>query len=746
MASTRLAARLASLGAFCARRAREVIATWALVFAAAWLAADRLPDALVSGSGDVPDSVSLRVDDVLRREFTTPRTQLLVLAFRSATLERDGASVLTLVAALRDQLEGNAHVREVLTEEDIPHQRLLPAPGTGHLMIVSLKADNVRDAEIAVPQVRRAVVPLLESARLRHPDLEWAVTGRAALTHDLSRFNAEDTANAELRALAPTFLILVLAFGSLAATALPVLMGIASLTVTLGVVSLLAQLFVVSDVVSAMAGMIGLALGIDYSLFLVHRYRQEVLGGTSEGAVARAMETAGPVILYSGLAVVTGMIGLLATPLVELRSIGLGGCLVTAAAVSLALTLAPAILALVGGERLEWPRALSSRLHGRAQERWGRWAHWVTAHPFVAAMAGLALVLAIAAPGLQTRFGFPETRFFPRGLEYVRGMDMLASMGVAGLAAPLPIVLTDIAGGPALTEARVPALLAFAARLRRDACVSAVLGPIDFADSRYISTDQRRILLHAIPRACTYEEIKVLSRTIPSWVRVPGLEAEVGGQPQYYDDLERAIKSSYATSVGLVLAATCALLLAAFRSPMVALKAVMLNLASVMAGYGAVVYVFQLGHGSAWLGVPAPIGVTPISIPLLIFCILFGLSMDYEVFLLHRVFRIFLRTGDNTRSVRDALADTGPVITSAALIMVAVFGAFAVARVVFVQMIGLGLAVAVLVDATIIRCLLGPALMQLAGRWNWWPSAHLTPADESAGPETGPASDAYLKR
>jgi RND superfamily putative drug exporter len=204
---------------------------------------------------------------------------------------------------------------------------------------------------------------------------------------------------------------------------------------------------------------------------------------------------------------------------------------------------------------------------------------------------------------------------------------------------------------------------------------------------------------------------------------IPGMRIELGGQPVYYNDFDVAMKAAYGRSIGFVLFITCLVLLLVFRAPLVAVKALVLNALSVLAGYGVVVWVFQQGHGSAWLGVSGPTGVVPLTIPLLIFCILFGLSMDYEVFLLSRARAAFQRTGDNTASVREALADTGSVITSAALIMVAVFGAFAFARVVLVQMLGVGLAAAVLVDATVIRCLLGPALMRVAGGWNWWPLA-----------------------
>jgi RND superfamily putative drug exporter len=718
------ARRLAALGAFCAKHARAVIAAWAVVIVAAAVAAHRAPEMLFSGAGDIPDSPSLRVDELLRKEFPNPRSHLLILALRSASLEREPGAVDALVESLRDRWEKDPLVAEVIVEEDIPNRRLRPAKGTGHIVIVSAKADNTREAERAVPRIRAVAEPLLTAAKALHPDLEWAITGRAALTYDLSLFDAQDTKNAELRALPLTLIVLVFAFGSLVAATVPVIVGLAGMALTLGTVWILAHAFVISDLVESVASMIGLALGIDYSLFLLYRYRQEAQrDGDGGNAIERAMAGAGPVILYSGLTVLIGMAGLVATPLVQTRSIGLGGCLVVAMTVLLALTLLPAILSIAGSARLEWPRFLSSRLQGRGRERWERWANLVTRHPVVAAVAGVATLLLLAAPGLQTRFGFPEADFLPQELEYARGLKMLERMSLQGLVLPLPIVLTDTAGGRALTDERVPELLAFAGRLRRDPCVSIVLGPIDVIDSQYVSRDQRRILMHVIARDCRLQDLKALARAIPSWLEIPGLKAEVGGQAQYYNDIDDSMKTTYALSIGFVLAATSALLLAAFRAPLVAVKALVLNALSVLAGYGVVVYVFQLGHGSAWLGVHAPTEATPVTVPLMIFCIVFGLSMDYEMFLLSRARTAYLRTGDNTASVREALADTGAVITSAALIMVVVFGAFAFARVVLVQMIGLGLAVAVLVDATIIRSLLGPALMQVAGRWNWWPHA-----------------------
>jgi RND superfamily putative drug exporter len=241
------------------------------------------------------------------------------------------------------------------------------------------------------------------------------------------------------------------------------------------------------------------------------------------------------------------------------------------------------------------------------------------------------------------------------------------------------------------------------------------------AREAFISEDRRQLLFRIIPSGdSTLADLRSLASAIPAMLKAETLTLQVGGQAQYYNDFDRAVWRSYPLTIGLVLTLSALILLLFLRAPLASAKALLLNLLSVAAGYGMVVLVFQLGHGATLFGQAGGTGAVPMTVPLVIFCILFGLSMDYEIFLLSRVRAIFVATGDNVRSIREGLADTGAVITSAALIMVVVFGAFAFARIVIVQMIGLGLAVAVLVDATLIRSVLGPALMQVAGKWNWW--------------------------
>ncbi|MDB5050817.1 MAG: hypothetical protein JWO30_3888 [Fibrobacteres bacterium] len=743
------------MGRLAARYPWFFLAVWFVIAVVGAGGARKAPSLLFSGSGDIPHSPSQRADSLLRANFDNPYSQLLILAIRG--LEAPGASA-EAVGRLDKALTALPQIAAVMTPETVLDKRLQLPPGAGLMILIGVKAGTVRDAEQAIPVVRKTVDSILAPIKGGHPGLRWAVTGRSALTYDLNVFNAKDTAQAEVRVIPLTLLILLFAFGSLVAAGVPLMLGILSTTVSMGIVFLLARHWVLSNLVQNVSSMIGLAVGIDYSLLIIHRYREVLAAAFTRtgaaadragraGALEEAMGTAGKAVFYSGLAVMIGFAGMLFTPLMETRSIGWGGCLVVFVSLFAALTFLPSLLILLG-PALDWPKALSRRLGGGHRGRkWAGWSHWVLKNAPWCAAASLIVILIFSLPARHTRFGFPEGRFIPRELEFSRGFLMLDSMGMQGLVRPINIILTAKNGGPALTTERVDSLFAFSARIRKDTAVGRIFGPMDLADGWplakyrtlyadvrdalerapfvrdfFLSRDGRSLLMQVMLKPqVDLEQEKALARALPAWLNLPGLEMDVGGQAVYYNDFDKAMKASYLPCVSFVLAVTLAALLLFFRSPLVSIKALIMNALSVAAGYGAVVYVFQEGHLNGLFTDLGPSQVVPLTLPLMLFCILFGLSMDYEVFLLSRIRESFARTGDNEGSVIEGLAATGPMITSAALIMAAVFGAFAFARVVVVQMLGLGLAIAVLVDATLIRILLVPAFMKMAGKWNWWP-------------------------
>lgn len=746
--------RFAILGTWAARWPWWFLAFWVLLVSVASNGARKAPSLLFSGSGDIPASASLRSDSLLRANFNNPYGQLLVLTLRQNLLDAD--SLQTMIQHLDQALRALPQVSAVTTPDQVLDKRLLPKPGTGAMILIGVKAETVRDAEQAIPIIRGTVDNILAPELKSHRGLKWAVTGRSALTYDLNVFNAKDTAKAELRVIPLTLLILLLAFGSIVAAGIPVILGILSTVISMGIIYLLAGHWVLSNLVQNVSSMIGLAVGIDYSLLIIHRYRESLAHLVKNGnkpdkkirakALEESLGTAGKSVFFSGLTVMIGLAGMLFTPLLEIKSIGWGGCIVVCISVAAALTFLPALLTLIG-PALEWPKVLSSLINvSGTKRRWINWSHWVMARAPWCVGFGTLMVLLLAWPAKYTRFGFPEGPFIPAELGFSQGYRMLDSMGMQGLVNPLNLIL-ESSNGAALQPERIAKFYDFSQRIRQDQSVARIFGPLDLADDWplakytnfyvdidaalenipsvrdfFVSRDGKSILMQVMLKPnVELETAKQLARDIPSWLNMAGMTLTVGGQAVYYNDFDKAMKAAYLPCMVFVLVITLAALLFFFRSPLVAVKALVMNALSVLAGYGVVVFVFQLGHGSSLFGSPGPSLVVPLHIPLMLFCILFGLSMDYEVFLLSRIRECFLATGDNERSVAEGLAATGPMITSAALIMAAVFGAFAFARVVVVQMLGLGLSVSVLVDATIIRILLVPAFMKIAGKWNWWP-------------------------
>ena len=749
-----LASALADLGSLCWKRSKTVLLLWVAAVVMAGPMVGRLPERLLSGSGEIAGSASFKVDRHLREDFGGGNAQSLILTFRLTAGVISPAELQSLLSDLAEVLEAQGSVATLTNEFQLP-DGLRPKPGGGHLILIDLDTPDVLATEQQVPMIRAAIAPVFEAASRSHAEIDWAITGRAALTYDINRFNADDSARAEIRALPVTLVILIFAFGSIVAALVPLALAVVTRTIALGAVFLIAGSFEVSNLIIGIVTMLALALGIDYSLFIIHRFRLELkrleraavkdVRPNEERAMRSAMAESGTAVVYSAATVAIGMGALLVTPLMQTRSIGLGGMAAVSLALLAALTLLPAFIHLLGRRILDWPPFLARLMNGdRSRRLWQSWSDGVIRRPLAAIAASLALICILAAPALHTRFGIPESEFLPKELEYSRGLDMLEDMALQGIISPIEVVLRDTTGDRALTPERAPELARFVSRLEQDNRVRLVLGPVPSAvpaaapssmneamggalsRSAFVSERGDLLLFRIIPSSgSTLADLQDLATQIPGWLDVEGLAASVGGQAQYYNDFDRAVGEAYPLTIALVLGVSVIALLVFFRAPLAAAKAILLNLLSVAAGYGVVVLVFQLGHGAELFGMPGGTGVVPITVPLVIFCILFGLSMDYEIFLLSRVRTNFLATRDTKRSISEALADTGSVITSAALVMVAVFGAFAFSRVFIAQMIGLGLAVAVLVDATIIRSMLGPALMQVAGRWNWWPADSL---------------------
>jgi len=688
----------------------------------------------------VDGSESARVEAELASRFRAPFAQYALLVVR-------GASPLTpagreLGDSIRDAVAAVPGVAAVRGYRDGRDTLLLGRDSSGTFVLVGLDAAAGRPDAI-VPQLRAATAALARRLVGRFPELELRWTGETVLNADLRQASRASARVAERRALPLTMALLLVAFGSLVAAGTPVVSGVLVIVLALGASGMLAARWPLSILLQTFVSMIGLGLGIDYALLSVSRFREALAasGDPVQAAVATG-RSAGRTILLSGLTVALGFAALLAVPLGELRSVAVGGLLATAFAMLVGVTLLPALLAWLG-RRIEAGRLWPARRAVGA--RWRAWGRWVTRHPVAVLIAAGAPLVLLAWQATRLRSGLPRgDAWLPPGLESVVALRDLEKMGRGAVPQTVRVILELPSGQDVLSRAGWQAAGRLRGRLAQDPRVSATLSFATFQSDRpmsrlavftlasdvrrsYLAEDRRAVLLDVIPREGAEARdviglVRELRGVDPAAVTgLSGARLRVGGLPALRADYDDAVRRRFPLVVALVLGGTLAALFLGFRSVLVPLKAVCLNLLSVAAGFGAVVLVFQDGNGAALLGLAAPLDAVFTIIPTLVFCTVFGLSMDYEIFLVARVAEARRSGLDERAAIAEGLAQTGPVITSAAAVMVAVFAAFTLGDFLVMQILGLALAVSVSLDATVVRVGIGPALLALAGRWNWWP-------------------------
>jgi RND superfamily putative drug exporter len=537
---------------------------------------------------------------------------------------------------------------------------------------------------------------------------------RVELGGDAVFLNAEDETSAHVGiGLLVALVVLLVVFGTAVAAVLPIGLSLVAVGAGIGAITLLANPMTVSVSAIPVAGLVGLGVGVDYALFVIARYRENrSTGHGNSRALAAAMGTSGAAVVFAGGTVVAATAALAITGIGLLTSIGFATALMVAAAVAAAVTLLPALLSLLG-DRIDKGRIGRRHRTAKAAEDtvWWRFGHHVAARPWPYLAASALALLAVAAPAIAMQTAFPAAGDAPKHTTHRQAYDLLTEGWGEGINAPLTVVvdLSDTGAGTADDiDTLVPAIAAVPG-------VSAVGEPAT-------SEDGDTVVFTAIPATGpadpeTSTTIGRVRNVLPSNAYVTGITATT-------DDLNAQLSRTLPLFIGAVIAVSFVLLMMVFRSIAVPLKAAALNVLSIGAAYGVLVTVFQWGRGAELLGLE---GATPITslIVVIMFPILFGLSMDYEVFLLSRIKEEYDATGDNTESVARGLAGTGRVVTSAALIMVAVFLSFVASPVPSLKMLGLGLAVAVAVDATVVRMVLVPATMALLGQRNWWLPAWL---------------------
>ena len=779
-----------------------VLTAWAGVGALAVAGAGGVPDRLDVRGGSLHVTEASRVDAMLATRFRQDIGETFLVLVSGPESFGGGGWPRQVLDSVTRALGREPYVRDVTSFSSSGDSTLLSADRRTAVALVTL---NVGSPD----SVLKLVIPLRATVRralAAFPDgavYHAVVTGDTPLERDMLTVTTEDVARSERRLLPVAAAILFIACGSLVAAALPLAVGFLAIAVALAIIDVLAGLVPMSIYVLNVATMIGLGVGIDYSLLVLTRFREELERGVPvEQAVARTLATAGATVATSGLCVAVGFAGLLFTPLVETRSIGVGGLVVVAVAVALALSLLPALLAVLGrrvirrgaselaarrlpvngpavaasaavAESRLQPRAQGgsspgmgsrreeSRVNSRptgsplgrlgpiseltARHLWERWARAVTRRPGWALLAGPLTLDCLTAPVAWLRVGLPARHWWPSQTEAGEGLDVLAHIGGAGYVQPVRIVVDwPESGRSAVGFGALRGLRALSDSLRADPRVRTVESLVDLrphtslleyallysdlasvrtrdpvALDRFLSADGRATRLDVVLADTTslltamdvVRRARRLARERPT--SLADARILVGGYVAQNVDLQDDLLGRLPLLVGLIFGATAVMLGLVFRSVLIPLKAILLNALSVGATLGLIVLVFQRGRD----GTEAIF----IAVPVLVFAVVFGLSMDYEVFLLSRIREAFDSSGDNERATIEGLSATAGVITSAALLMIAVFGAFAFARVLVIRLLGFGLAMAVLLDATIIRLVLVPAVMQLAGRWNWWP-------------------------
>ena len=683
----------ARLARFSATRRKAVMLIWLIATLLAAPLALTLTGALSGAGWEAQGSPSVAVRNELRRDFPQVGAEAAVVVYRQPTPVRSNPAGLKALVVSLQNAPGAAAVVDPLTRP--ASAGLVARDGRTALIPVHLKASS--DAQL--PESAGHLIDHVSALKLP-AGAEASVAGEWPVWSDFNKTNEEALRKAELLSGIPTIILLLFAFGSAIAAGLPLMLSLAGIAVGFAGLHLLGGTMPLSVWSMNFSMMIGLAVGIDYSLFIVSRYREEREDGhDAVDAMANTLTTAGKAVFLSALAVVLSLAAVFVVPVMVFRSMALGMILAVIAVAVAALTLLPAVLVSLGD------RVLVTKGHDdpdrAAEGRWVRWTGHAMRHPGRTLVAGLALLLLLAAPAAGMRLGMPGARVVDEGRSSRDGYDMLVSSFGPGAAAPLFVTV------PAVQAQRVVDL-AIADRNVVDARVVAEPG-------RSGRTVVRVTPASAVDDQATSDMVGRLRSTIGE--KLP--QAKVGGPAAQNHDLTAALIGRAPLAVGLITLVAFVLLLVVFRSIAIAVSSILLNLVSVGASFGFATLVFQHGFGAGLIGIH-PQGFVDAWAPLFFFALLFGLSMDYQLFLLAAIRERYEATGDTKLAIREGIARTGRPITNAALIMIVVFVAFGVTGPIPPTELGLTLAVAVLLDATIVRMMLVPSVMGLLGERNWW--------------------------
>ncbi len=735
----------ARLGRFVVRRRWAIVIVWAAILLIAAPLAPRVVGVLRAGGFILDDLESARAKTLLQAELNAPPSAVVVV-YHSDTLTTASARFENAAAEAIARVPDAPYVVRILPHTLSPRQVSTDGHTAYDIVFLSIAPD---DSPAALPGIRDA---------LGDPaGLEVQLAGGPAFYGDVQSVSESDLRRSEIVSLPLAALALLIVFGSVVAAAVPLVVGGAAVIVALAAIFVVGSVTPMSIFVLNLATLLGLGLGVDYSLLMTSRFREEMAARAADppaervaGAVEATVQTAGRAVFFSGLTVLLGLAGLVLFEFMILRSVGIAGAIVVLLAASSALTLLPAVLAIVGGriDRLAVRRVVPS---DDPNGPWARLARRVMRHPVAVLVPTLGVLLLLGSPFLHVRFNAPDSTILPASVPSRAAFDRLASAFGEGEFAPISIAIRT--SGPATSPDNVAALYDYSRRLAADPRIRRIDSLVD-VDPR-LRKEQYQ-LLYADPNgprdrfvaaalaATTHADLTAFSITTPygpnrdegrslvTDLRNPasplappaGMTILVGGGAADVADVVGRVAADFPRTGLFIVVTTYIVLFLLLRSVVLPAKALIMNTLSIVASFGALVWIFQDGNLSALLGFQ-PLGFVETTQPVILFCVLFGLSMDYEVFLLTRMKEQWDRTGDNQEAVARGLERSGRIVTSAALIVVVVAGSFAFADIVLIKALGIGMALAVALDATVVRALLVPATMRLLGHWNWWMPARL---------------------
>jgi len=724
-------------------RPRSVVTAWLVFIAVGGYFSVHL-DGVIRGSTDgIPGSLSDQVMQALNRSFGPDSGFVLPVVVESPDVVVPKSEIGEAILQLERTLVGTGNTRSVRHFWNSGADELLGADGRSALLLVTPRARSFYEAEILVEKIRSDI----RAANIAR-SFTVKMTGPVAVFHDINRHSADDLLAAERIGVPITLVILLVVFGAPLAAGLPLVLAFTAVLMSFAALFALSFWMPVSVFARNAVTMIGLGVGVDYALFLLSRFRDEVSDGCPpREAVVRATALCGHAVLFSGMTVAAGFLVLFVVRIPLMHSLAIGGAAVVLGAVAATLTLLPVLLSLLG-ERIYWPfRPSSRRARGQRGRIWFEWAQWVMRHPWLALVPALAVVALFIAPVFRISAWNLGAKDLSPQLEARQGAETLKQNFSAGWLGPVVLAVESDGRGSLWDAERQEAVLAMAHRLSRDRRVHLVGGfpavlsalgtmregikeiddlPLSAqsAAAETISRSGNMALIVLIPREPP-ESPQVMSLVrdlrLDAWpeARAARLTVGVSGASAALADFDQELFDSLWRVVPTVLLVTYLMLLMQFRSILIPLKATLLNLLSVLASWGFLVLVFQDGFGAELIGLEPPGGLNAF-IMIMLFTVLFGLSMDYEVFLLSRIKEEREQGADNATAVARGLQRTAGTITSAALVMICIFGSFAFTKLTATREFGLGLAFAVALDATVVRVVLVPVLMHLLGEWNWW--------------------------